>query len=216
MRLQSTSCAWLQALPVLAATLLPGGAVAEVEPVDFTIAAGQALFVEFELDDPGAIYPDFHAFEADWKPFQPVPGGTSFTAVVRVFDPITEDALGESLPVFVNVTEFLSAIGPTFCDPMLAPDPTHCASHPEAADLSDYADGPGLVALLNQAGDPFRVGGVELLYGRYAPGGASGEFVKPAFTVTDAYVPEPAPPLLVAVAVLTTAMRFGGRRPGAR
>jgi hypothetical protein len=58
--------------------------------------------------------------------------------------------------VLVNVTPFLSAIGPTFCDPALAPDATHCAFHPEAADLSGYGSGLGRVALANRGGDPFR------------------------------------------------------------
>jgi hypothetical protein len=87
-----------------------------------------------------------------------VTGGGTFTAVVSVFDPVTDDVLGVSLPVLVNVTQFLSAIGPTFCDPALAPDATRCASHPEAADLSSYGDGLGRVALKNQSATTFASG----------------------------------------------------------
>jgi hypothetical protein len=196
-----------RAVPCLLAALAASGAHAEVEPVDFTIAEGEALYVEFELDDPSSIFADFHAFEADFKPFAPVTGGGAFTAVVSVSDPVSDDLLGVSLPVLVNVTPFLSAIGPTFCDPALAPDATHCAFHPEAADLSGYGSGLGRVALANRGGDPFRVGGVELLYGRFAPGGATSEFVRPAFAITDAFVPEPSRELLLALA---------GRQPTGR
>jgi hypothetical protein len=198
--------------PTVLALLLAGGSGAEVEPVDFTISAGEALYVEFEVDDPSAIYPDFHAFEADFKPLLSPPGSGAFTAVVSVFAPGTDDVLGVSLPVPVNLSLNFSAIGPTFCDPALAPDATHCAFHPEAADLSSYGDGLGRVAFENQSGDDFRVGGVELLYGRYAPGGASGEFVKPAFTITDVFVPEPSRPLLLALAALALAARAPGLR----
>jgi hypothetical protein len=53
---------------------------------------------------------------------------------------------------------------------------------------------------------------VELLYGRFAPGGATSEFVRPAFAITDAFVPEPSRELLLALAVLALA----GRQPTGR